>query len=67
MRISTCKLHNGECKIICGSKINQERKVEISALLGYYAVSNGNSSPTFWDIAVVPSSRVKKSKDNSQT
>jgi hypothetical protein len=36
---------------------------EICALLGYYAVLNGNPLPTFWDNVSVPSSRVKKSKE----
>jgi hypothetical protein len=35
---------------------------EICALLGYYAVSSGNSLPTFRDNVSVSSSRVKKSK-----
>jgi hypothetical protein len=35
---------------------------EIRALLGYYAASNANPSPTFRDNVLVPYSRVKKSK-----
>ena len=35
---------------------------EICALLRYYAVERGNSTPTFWDNLSVPASRVKKSK-----
>jgi hypothetical protein len=35
---------------------------EICALLGYYAVSNGNPLPTFRDDVSVPSSRVTKYK-----
>jgi hypothetical protein len=35
--------------------------VEIYALLGYYAASNGNHLLTFRDSVSVPSSRVKKS------
>jgi hypothetical protein len=35
---------------------------EMCALLGYYAASNGDPLPTFWDNVSVPSSRVEKSK-----
>jgi hypothetical protein len=34
---------------------------EICALLAYYAASNGNPLPTFWETVSVPSSRVKMS------
>jgi hypothetical protein len=34
---------------------------EICAVLGYYAASSGNPSPTFWDSVSVQSSRVKQS------
>jgi hypothetical protein len=37
----------------------------ICALLGYYAASNGNPSPTFRDNVSVPSSRVKKSQKSA--
>jgi hypothetical protein len=36
---------------------------EICALLGYYAALSGSSLPTFRDNLLVPSSRVKKSKN----
>jgi hypothetical protein len=42
--------------------MHTNEKREICALLGYYAVLNGNPLPTFWDNVSVPSSRVKKSK-----
>jgi hypothetical protein len=32
-------------------------------LLGYYAMSNGNFLPTFWDNLSIPPSGVKNSKD----
>jgi hypothetical protein len=38
--------------------------IEICALLGYYAALNGNPLPIFQDNVLVPSSRVKKSKEN---
>jgi hypothetical protein len=38
---------------------------EIWALLGYYAVSSGNSVPPFQDNLLVPSSRVKESKNKA--
>jgi hypothetical protein len=40
-----------------------KKKVDIFALLGYYAALSGNSVPTFRDNISVPSSRVKKSKN----
>jgi hypothetical protein len=45
--------------VILGFRLDDD---EISAVLGYYAMSSGNSLPTFWDNASVPNSRVKKSK-----
>jgi hypothetical protein len=39
--------------------------VEICALLGYHATSNGNPSPIFRDNVSDTSSRVKKSKKKS--
>jgi len=36
--------------------------IDISARLGYYAASSGNSLPTFRDYLAVQSSRAKKSK-----
>jgi len=32
--------------------------------MGYYTASSGNFLPTFWDVILVPFSRVKKLKIN---
>jgi hypothetical protein len=52
---------NVELSVISGFRRDAD---EICNLLGYYAASNGNLSPTFRDNVSVPSSRVKKSKKN---
>jgi hypothetical protein len=38
---------------------------ENCTVLGYYAVSNGNFSLTFWDSLSVPSSVFKNPKENA--
>jgi hypothetical protein len=50
--------------ILCRERIKTSQlEDKISAFLGYYAASSGNLLATFWGNLLVPSSRVKKSKD----
>jgi hypothetical protein len=61
--LTQCDMSGGMCRPIIESSrlfvISGFRRgvVEICALLGYYAASNGNPLPTFQDSLSVPSSR----------